>query len=156
MRRKRIIAKNLDHTKAFAAHVIRELFARGPVGRKATVVGLYGELGAGKTTFTKEAARLLGITRTVSSPTFVLERIYTLAPRYKFSKLIHIDAYRLKDGAELAHLGWGELLADPKNLIFIEWPEKVMDVMPARHVGIFFTHKGEYERDIELRHSRPS
>ncbi|MCU0660140.1 MAG: tRNA (adenosine(37)-N6)-threonylcarbamoyltransferase complex ATPase subunit type 1 TsaE [Candidatus Pacebacteria bacterium] len=150
MRRKHMTATHLDHTKAFAAHVIRELASCGP-GKQATVIGLYGELGAGKTTFTKEAALLLGVRRTVSSPTFVLERIYTLSPKYTFSKLIHIDAYRLKDGTELAHLGWAELLADPKNLIFIEWPEKVMDVMPVRHIGIFFTHKGENERTIELR-----
>ena len=151
MKGKKVRAENLEHTRAFAAHIVRELVATGPAKKSATVVGLYGELGAGKTTFTKEIARLFGIKRTVASPTFVLERIYAVASKFKFSRLIHIDAYRLSGGKELTSLGWDELLADPKNLIFIEWPEKVMDVMPAKHIGIFFTHKGEFEREIELR-----
>ncbi len=151
MRKKRVVAQNLEHTKAFAADVAAELITRGPVKKGATVIGLYGELGAGKTTFTKEVARHFGITRTVASPTFVLERIYKLAPKYKFKHLIHIDAYRLSGGAELKALGWKEIIEDPKNLIFIEWPEIVIDAMPKKHIGIFFTHKGEFEREIELR-----
>lgn len=151
MRKKKVAAQSLAHTKAFAQQVANELIARGPAAKAATVVGLYGDLGAGKTTFTKEVARCFGVTRTVASPTFVLERIYKLAPKYKFKHFIHIDAYRLSGGVELKALGWKEIISDPKNLIFIEWPEIVIDAMPKKHIGIFFTHKGEFEREIELR-----
>lgn len=150
MRKKKVAAQSLAHTKALAIQVAGELIARGPAAKGATVVGLYGDLGAGKTTFTKEVAQYFGITRTVASPTFVLERIYKLAPKYKFKHLIHIDAYRLSGGAELKALGWKEIISDRKNLIFIEWPEIVIDAMPKKHIGIFFTHKGEFEREIEL------
>ncbi len=153
MRSKKIHAKNLEHTKEFAAHVVGELLKNGVQGSAATVVGLYGDLGAGKTTFTKEVARLFGVQRTVASPTFVLERIYKLDPKYVFKHLIHIDAYRLESGSELVALGWSGILADPTNLIFIEWPEKVIDVIPKEHIGIFFTHKGEFEREIKLRNT---
>lgn len=141
------VAKNTDETKVFAKTFFDELVARGP-GTSATVVALSGELGAGKTFFTKEIARLFGITRTVSSPTFVLERIYKLAPEYGFKHLIHIDAYRLEGGAELVSLGWNDLLADPGNLIFIEWPERVVDVIPKNARTISIAHFGEETREI--------
>jgi len=99
----------------------------------ATVVGLSGELGAGKTTFAQAAAKALGVTDTVNSPTFVIEKIYSLEgspPAGGWQRLVHIDAYRLKNGDELKHLGWDELLADPSNLILVEWPEHVEGAIP--------------------------
>ena len=101
---------------------------------QAVVVGLYGNLGAGKTTFTQAVAKTLGILETVTSPTFVIEKIYELENR-KFTHLIHIDAYRLEKSEELLHLGWNEIISDPHNLILIEWPEKVADIMPG-HIKI--------------------
>lgn len=95
----------------------------------ATIVGLYGDLGAGKTTFTKTLAEVLGVEETVTSPTFVLEKIYTLKGQ-KFSRLIHIDAYRLEGSHELKQLGWDTIVADPQNLIVIEWASNVEDLLP--------------------------
>jgi len=111
---------------------IAEAFARAlrPRAESATLVTLSGELGAGKTVFVKAAAKTLGIEEVVNSPTFVLEKIYNLEDQ-KFAHLIHIDAYRLESGAELAPLGFDELMNDPENLIFLEWPEKVADALPV-------------------------
>ncbi|MEX0917412.1 MAG: tRNA (adenosine(37)-N6)-threonylcarbamoyltransferase complex ATPase subunit type 1 TsaE [Candidatus Paceibacterota bacterium] len=100
-----------------------------PKENEAVIVGLSGELGAGKTTFVKEIADLLGIEEIVTSPTFVIQKVYKLKNQ-KFSRLIHIDAYRLGGGGGLQVLGFEELLKDPKNLIFVEWPEKVKDILP--------------------------
>src|SRR3989344_5499352 len=117
----------------FAAEFVAEL-ARG--ASAATTVALSGELGAGKTTFTQAAAKALGVEETVNSPTFVIEKIYRLPPldsaqgENKFSRLVHIDAYRLKSSDELRHLGWDEIIADPSNLIIIEWPEQVAEANP--------------------------
>ena len=99
------------------------------------VVALIGELGAGKTTFTQAAAKALGVEETVNSPTFVIEKIYQLPldsarGENKFSRLVHIDAYRLKAAGELYSLGWYELIADPSNLIIVEWPEHVAEAIP--------------------------
>ncbi len=116
-------------------------FARGlrPRAHEATLITLSGELGAGKTAFVKAAARELGITETVNSPTFVLEKIYAL-PRKSgeagFSRLIHIDAYRLERGSDLSALGFDELMRDPGNLVFLEWPEQVADGLPAPSAAV--------------------
>ncbi len=111
-----------------------------PQKEGATLVTLSGELGAGKTAFTQEVARALGIEDTVTSPTFVLEKIYALPklghPMSKFERLVHIDAYRLESGKELIPLGFDELMEDAGNLILLEWPEKVADMLPEPSVRI--------------------
>lgn len=98
-------------------------------GKAATVVGLYGDLGAGKTTFVQTLAKRLGITEHVTSPTFVIQKVYALK-RGKYSHLIHIDAYRLESSSELRALGWDELLKDPHNLIVVEWANLIEDILP--------------------------
>lgn len=107
-----------------------------PLADSATLVTLSGELGAGKTAFTKAVASVLGITDTLTSPTFVLEKIYALPRGSAFERLIHIDAYRLESAAELAPLGFDTLMQDPKNLIMLEWPEKVTDALPKPAIAI--------------------
>ena len=114
----------------------------------ATVVGLYGDLGAGKTFFTQSVARELGIQESIVSPTFVIEKIYELKDS-KFSHLIHIDAYRIEKEIEMLNLGWKEIIADPKNLICIEWPEKIAEIIPA-HIMLKFEHVSENERKISI------
>ena len=66
----------------------------------------------------------------------------------KFDKLIHIDAYRLKGEHHLKVLGWEELIADPKNLIFMEWPEQAGNAVPASAIKVAFRYSGEHEREI--------
>ncbi len=112
-----------------------------PASSGATLVTLSGELGAGKTAFAQEVARALGIEETVTSPTFVLEKIYALQNKLghrmsKFGRLVHIDAYRLESGRELIPLGFDELMEDADNLILLEWPEKVADMLPEPEVRI--------------------
>jgi len=97
----------------------------------ATLVTLSGELGAGKTAFTKEVAKVLGVEDVVTSPTFVLEKIYELPAHAAFKRLVHIDAYRLEDGGELAPLGFDEIMRDPTNLVLLEWPERVAAALPV-------------------------
>ncbi len=105
-------------------------------GETATVVTLSGDLGAGKTTLTQAIARELGITENIISPTFVIMKRYELHKK----NLIHIDAYRLESADELLKLGWAELIADPKNLILIEWPEKVAEIIPKNAVRVSLAH----------------
>ncbi len=113
----------------------------------ATVVGLRGDLGSGKTAFVQQIAELLGVTASVTSPTFVIEKIYKLEHAH-FTHLIHIDAYRLETDKELLSLGWSEIIADPKNLIMIEWPEKVPGCMPGYSEYINFEFINEATRAI--------
>ncbi len=105
--------------------------------KDATVIALSGELGAGKTTFAQAIAKALGVEEAVTSPTFVIEKIYALQGQ-KFQQLIHIDAYRLKGAHELEVLGWKGLCADPGNLILLEWPERVEGLIPRDAIRIRF------------------
>lgn len=101
----------------------------------ATLVTLSGELGAGKTSFTQGIARALGVRGSVTSPTFVLMKIYALTGR-AFTRLVHIDAYRLQAGKELTALGFDEVMEDNGNLVVLEWPERVGDTLPTPDVSI--------------------
>lgn len=115
-------------------------FASGlsPLKRGATLVTFSGELGAGKTAFAKAIARFLGVEETVTSPTFVLEKVYLLPEGRPFRRLVHIDAYRLEKGADLAPLGFDELMKDQSNLILFEWPERVGDALPVPTTSVSF------------------
>lgn len=108
----------------------------------ATIIALSGDLGAGKTTFAQGIARALGVDENVTSPTFVIEKIYQLENQ-AFARLIHIDAYRLNDPHELEVLGWKEIIADPLNLIVIEWPEKVGELIPVDAMHVSFDGSGD-------------
>jgi tRNA threonylcarbamoyladenosine biosynthesis protein TsaE len=141
---------NIEEMKALAADFIEHL---KPISDSATVIGLRGELGSGKTTFTQACANSLGISENVTSPTFVILKKYQLDGKTldgKFSFFIHIDAYRLKGGRELDVIGWQEIISDPQNLIMIEWPELVANVMPKNTRYIDFKHINETTREIKI------
>jgi L-threonylcarbamoyladenylate synthase len=93
-------------------------------GRRAIVFALEGEMGAGKTIFTKGLARAMGITELVTSPTFALENEYGEGS----AKLFHFDAWRLTNPNELSALGF-ENLIKKKSVVSIEWAEKVSNIV---------------------------
>lgn len=144
--------KTLAEMEGEAERFVRSLASstRGlPAGRQgATLVTLSGELGAGKTAFTKAVARALGVEETVNSPTFVLEKIYVLPNGQLFKRLIHIDAYRLEKGSDLGPIGFDELVQDADNLIFLEWPENVADALPAPAQHLSFVAEPDNSRVI--------
>lgn len=139
------IIQTLDELEEEAARFATSLVP----SKQATLVTLSGELGAGKTAFTKTVAKAFGIEEIVNSPTFVLEKIYLLgSPTSKFKRLIHIDAYRLERGGDLAPLGFDELMQDNSNLILLEWPEKVKDALPVPAVNISIMVQSDGSRII--------
>ena len=168
----KIISKNIEETNKAATDFLNQLSIKTD---SATVVGLFGDLGAGKTTFTQALGKNLGVTEFMTSPTFVIEKIYSLKKKGKplenplrltqtnhyeeipkvststfFEKLIHIDAYRLESSNELLSLDFKEILKNPQNLILIEWPEKVIDILPEDLLKINFKFITEFEREIEI------
>lgn len=144
---KKIIA-DIKETKAFASCFAKEIVKKS--GNKAKVIGLIGDLGAGKTTFTQAFAEAFGVKEKVLSPTFVIEKIYKLKGQGDFAHLIHIDAYRLNDPEELITLGWNEIIENPKNIILIEWADKVEKILPKDTQKIFFKFIDEDRREIEM------
>lgn len=138
--------KNLKELQEFAHSFLRKL---KPHESKATVVALSGDLGSGKTAFVKMVAEYFGMEEEVTSPTFVILKRYTLHVT-RYMSMIHIDAYRLKNGEELLRLRFGELLDNPKNIIFIEWPENVKDAIPTDAIILRFTFIDETTREIDF------
>jgi len=119
-----------------------------PKKNGATVVGLAGDLGSGKTTFTKYAARALGISEHIVSPTYVIAKYYDLPRQDTWEKFVHIDAYRIENPDEVRALRWEEMLADPRNLVFIEWPERIGGNFPGDALLVRFEFVNETTRAI--------
>jgi tRNA threonylcarbamoyladenosine biosynthesis protein TsaE len=141
-------SKGVKETRAIAKNFLRKL---KPQKKRATIVGLYGELGAGKTTFTQFIAKELKIKRGIKSPTFVVLRRYPLNKNAHFKNLFHLDAYRFKNEKELLSLGWDEIISDKKHLIFIEWPENVIGVLPKKHQKIYISHGEKGQRNFKIK-----
>jgi tRNA threonylcarbamoyladenosine biosynthesis protein TsaE len=64
--------------------------------------------------------------------------------------LYHIDAYRLESGIEMKKLGWNDIVKNPDNLIIVEWPERIKEVMPENHIRIDFVFVNDSEREITI------
>jgi tRNA threonylcarbamoyladenosine biosynthesis protein TsaE len=109
------------------------------------VVSLTGDLGAGKTTLVQGAARGLGTSDHVASPTFVLVREYRGAiPVY------HLDVYRLERMQEVLDLGFEDLL-DPSGVMFVEWGDAIEPILPQDFLEIALTVASDDDRTLRFR-----
>lgn len=109
------------------------------------VVVLNGDLGAGKTTFTKGLAQALKIKENVTSPTFTLMNIYESGRL----KLYHFDMYRIEDESEAQELGLNEFFYD-KGVCMIEWAQNIKNILPKKLITININKLGENQREIEI------
>lgn len=116
------------------------------------VLLLTGELGSGKTTFTKELGDILGVDNVVKSPTFIIHQEYISSK----SKIVmhHYDFYRLVSEIELKEL-LIENLIKPNSYIVIEWADKFIEILNELFknidmIHINFTHKSEFIRIVEV------
>ena len=107
----------------------------------AVVVALHGDLGAGKTTFVQQLALCMGITQTVTSPTFVVMKQYSAESENDsaFDTLVHIDAYRIESLDEMRPLRFEELLEQERTFICIEWAERIEALLPAQTLHLHFS-----------------
>jgi tRNA threonylcarbamoyladenosine biosynthesis protein TsaE len=148
----KILSKSLADTCKAAQDFLAEISKIK--SNHAVIIGLFGDLGSGKTTFTQALGQCLNIKEVMTSPTFVIMKSYVidqnLTTKIPFTTLVHIDAYRLESGHELAVLSFAELARNPKNLIIIEWPERVADILPPDLLKINFKFISETEREIDL------
>jgi tRNA threonylcarbamoyladenosine biosynthesis protein TsaE len=131
-----VVTASPAETEALAARLAVEL-------RPGDVVSVAGDLGAGKTTFVRGAARALGVTGPVSSPTFTIGHCYD-AP----VPVAHLDLYRL-DGVHPSE--WGDL--EPYfdgSIAFVEWPEHGGDWLPAARAVVTLGHVDESHRSVRI------
>ncbi len=111
------------------------------------VFALQGELGGGKTTFVKGFLEGLQGKGEVLSPTFIIFRKFSL-PKKKF--LFHFDCYRIEDKEELISLGFEEIIKNRNNIVIIEWPEIIEELLPKERVSVNFQAIGENKRKIDV------
>ena len=91
--------------------------------RQAIVVGLTGQLGAGKTTLVRGMAHGFGITTRLLSPTYTIVRRYPVTAM--FSWLYHLDLYRIQHVREIYEIGFDEIIADPSHVVVVEWIDRI-------------------------------
>ncbi|MDP4461992.1 tRNA (adenosine(37)-N6)-threonylcarbamoyltransferase complex ATPase subunit type 1 TsaE [Staphylococcus hyicus] len=128
--------KNLDDLQQFAVNLTARL-------KSGDVVLLEGDLGAGKTTLSQMVGRLLGVRRTINSPTF------NIIKSYQGSNLAfhHMDCYRLENSDE--DLGFEEYFEDDA-ITFIEWSQFIQDYLPSHFLRITLNVMDENTRTIDL------
>ena len=141
---KQIITNSEKETLALAKKYAKTL-------KSGAVIGLTGNLGAGKTVFVKGLASGLGLKKNITSPTFVIMKVYSVNSRSarilpkaklfngaypirkeKIKNFVHIDAYRLKEGQDLVAIGAREYFNRPGTLTVIEWADRVKKVLPKK------------------------
>ena len=117
-----VLSRSEENTQNIAKEIWQHF--ESYLGKRSIVFALQGEMGTGKTQFTKGLARAMGITELVTSPTFAIENEYETGG----NKLYHFDAWRLENSEELNALGFQKLVLQ-KSVISVEWAEKVADVI---------------------------
>lgn len=137
------ITKNAEHTKKIG----REFAEKAKGG---DLLLLYGDLGAGKTTFVQGFAQGLGITERILSPTFVLQRTHE-AKSYDIKSLNHIDLYRLENPTEIENLGLGEITDDVNSITVIEWADRLKNFAPKKGYKLYFKYLGDDKREIKIK-----
>ncbi len=131
---------NLDEINGVAAKFLDF------VGDK-TIFALYGPMGVGKTTFVKAIAATVGVVDDVSSPTFAIVNEYLTK---KGESVYHFDFYRVKSISEALDFGYEEYFYSG-NRCFIEWPEKIEELLPESVVNCYFSENTDGSRELEVR-----
>ena len=138
--RMELLINTLDELDATAASIL----SFSPHNR---VFLFYGDMGAGKTTLIKSLCRSLGVTDNISSPTFAIVNEYRAAS----NTIYHFDFYRLKKETEAMDMGFEEYLYSG-NYCFIEWPEKVPELLPENYISINIQVVADGARYITVKH----
>lgn len=133
-----VITANGEETEGLAARI-------GSKCQGGEIFELRGDLGAGKTAFVKGLARGIGITDSVTSPSFTINNVYQGATR----TLQHFDFYRLTDPGVLAE-EFKEAVFDPMNVIAIEWGNVIESILPKTHVSVSIATLPDDRRSISI------
>ena len=131
--------KDPSETEALGAELAASL-------KDGDVVLVRGELGSGKTTFVRGAARALGVTDPITSPTFSIGHRYRAGAR----TVSHLDLYRLADGLQAEDPGLLDDYLGPGRIAFVEWPIRDSAELSDARVRVTLSHLGEDRRRIEV------
>lgn len=143
----KFLSKGPKETKEIGKRLAQEVLK----GKKPKVIALIGELGSGKTTFIKGFASGLKIKRKIISPSFLIFREYSFFYRKRKYKFYHWDLYRVSSKKEILNLGFKEIIKNPKNIVAIEWADKIKGILPKNSLKIYFSFKNLKEREIKIK-----
>ncbi len=138
--------RNLEELSIFASEFLRQI---EEVENNTTIVALHGDLGAGKTAFVQALGKVLKVEEAMTSPTFTIMRQYDIGHKL-FDRLVHIDAYRLETEEEFRPLKIEELFKQPRTLVFIEWAEKMSNILPKEIFNLSFTINNDESRSVTI------
>ncbi len=144
------ITKNSLQTKKIGEKLAKKILKEGPKKKSAQVLALSGELGGGKTTFLQGFAKGLNIKKRILSPTFVIMKSFKLDSS-NFDNFYHLDCYRIKRAKELFALGFDKILSNSKNIVAIEWAERIQKLLPKDARLITFKLYNKKERKIVIK-----
>ena len=151
MIKNQIISKDFEQTKEFAKDLVGQWLEINKTKNSNWLVCLYGDLGGGKTTFAKGIAEEFGVKEIVNSPTFlIMKKYFSLKKINKKYTLYHFDCYRIFDSQEILDLGWEDIISGENNIIIIEWPEKIENILPKKRLNLKFIFVDENVRRIEF------
>ena len=140
---KRIEIKSLDEIRSAACTFIDEYISL----RKETVFAFYGTMGAGKTTFIKAICEELGVEDVINSPTFAIINEYRSETSGEL--IYHFDFYRINKLSEAENIGTSDYFYSGA-LCFIEWPEKIEELLPENVVNVSIMENPDESRTIEI------
>lgn len=130
--------------------ILAEELSRENTQKRAQILALQGDLGGGKTTFLQGFARGLGIKEKILSPTFVILKKFKIRS-LRFKYFYHIDCYRIEKSKEILDLDFKKIASDNKNIVAIEWAERVKEILPQNTILINFEFIDKNKRKIILR-----
>ncbi len=107
----------------------------------------YGDMGAGKTTFIRAICKELGVTESVNSPTFAIVNEYT---DREGKPIYHFDFYRIEKEEEAFDFGYEDYFFSG-NLCFVEWPEKIENLIPDEGISVYIQEEENGERSVTLK-----
>ena len=139
-----ITSKSPEQTQKLAEQILEGL------PENVNVIALQGDLGSGKTTFVQGLAKTLGVKKKILSPTFILMRTYNLSESKKFTKLFHLDLYRIDNSRGIEGLGLPEIINGTTNLVVIELAEKMNHNLFKNYLLMKFKYEDDQTRKITL------
>jgi tRNA threonylcarbamoyladenosine biosynthesis protein TsaE len=153
----KFITKNFKETQKLGEELAKEI-------KNGTVVALYGDLGSGKTTFTQGFAKGFGIKKRLISPTFIIMRTYQVTINNKQKAInkeqkpkiqeqrpktfYHVDLYRIQTEDDIRGIGLDEIIKNDKDIVVIEWAEKLGKLLPKEICKVYFKYLDEDRREI--------
>ena len=136
MRKKILTFEEIDKLAAALAEKLRD----------GGCLGLIGDLGAGKTTFTKRICEYYNVTENVKSPTFT----YVIEYSSGDMPVYHFDVYRINDSEEIYEIGFEDYIGEDGSVVIVEWADKILNEMPYDTVFVEINHHSNADREVSV------